>query len=75
MHNPVWNRMTLAEIQERTSGLPVPVELTPDGSAIMLPNNRRGLREVLKVLNRNIGREILTDEFVYYGTGTRLEGA
>ncbi len=66
--NPVWQRMSVQDICGRASSLPIPVEATPDGQSIVLPGDRARLREVLKVLNRNIGREVLTDDLIYAGS-------
>lgn len=73
--NPVWERVSVETICERSRSLPVPIDTTPDGKSIVLPSDRRRLRELLKLLNRSIGREVLTDDLIYSGSHVPLNSS
>jgi hypothetical protein len=75
INNPVWETISVDDIRLRSSSLPVSVETTPDGASIVLPNDKSRLRELLKLLNRNIGREVLTDELIYSGSQIPLDSS
>jgi hypothetical protein len=71
--DPVWERMSLREICNRAEALPFDVATRNSGTVLLLPNDRANLKEVIRFINQDIFRSILTDELHYAGSKVRLD--
>jgi hypothetical protein len=79
MVDPVWQHITVPEIcavaSELESALgPLPFQVRADehGESLLLPDDRAGLRELVRFLNQDVFRSILTGELFYSGVKIRL---
>ena len=73
LESRVWEQITVQEICEQAARFGVNVETRSGGEQLVLPDNRAGLKDVLKVLNQDLFHSILTDTPMYAGTKVRLE--
>jgi hypothetical protein len=71
--NPVWDRISVQEIGEKAEVLPFTVETRNGGESLLLPSNKAQLRELIRFINQDNFRSILTDELHYAGSKIRLE--
>lgn len=80
MLDPVWRYIGVAdicaianELEEAVGPLPFQVQADGTGEHLVLPNDRAGLRELIRFLNQDVFRSILTGELYYSGVKIRLD--
>lgn len=71
--NPVWQRISVQDICHRADVLPFAVETRSGGETLLLPSDKAQLRELIRFINQDIFRSILTDELHYAGSKVRLD--
>ena len=73
--HPVWDQMSVHHRCERAEVLPFAVETRTGGEAmLLLPNDKAQLRELIRFINEDIFRSILTAELHYAGSKAKLDG-
>lgn len=73
LESRVWEQITVQEICSQAGRFGVNIETKNDGEQIVLPDNRSGLKGVLKILNQDLFHSILTDTPMYAGTKVQVE--
>lgn len=73
LESRVWEQITVREICDQAARFGVDLETRNGGEQLLLPDNRAGLKDVLKVLNQDFFHSILTNTPMYAGTKVRLE--